>query len=132
MNDQELQAYGRRLFERRREGILVRPAAVSIGDWGPSEHECHGNVTTWCQHNPQGHKPVRGWLYFDFGLILPYVRFTAHSVVEQENGELADITPSQASQEYPFIRAEETEDAYAALIADGCLQHINYYWKAAK
>jgi hypothetical protein len=104
-----------RLYERRDEGVMLNWAAVSIGDWHPQHNVCHENVTTWCQNQPN-HHVVRGWFYFAFEDLQPYVQFTAHSAVRIENGELYDITPSNASQQYPFIVAEETEEAYAALV----------------
>lgn len=64
---------------------------VSIGDWRPSVACCHDNVTKWVAAHPDA-KAVRGWvtLYGDgfSGMFL-----TAHSVVEQSDGELYDITP---------------------------------------
>ena len=115
LTDEDLAAYAAQLYRRRAEGVIVRPATVQIGDWTPDEHECHGNVTTLCEVS-SNHSPVRGWLYFDFGGFLAYVRFNTHSVVIDEHGELLDITPTRASERYPFIRAEEGEKEYANLI----------------
>ena len=78
-------------------------------------HECHRNVTTWCEHSAD-HKAVRGWLFFD----LPLVHFIAHSVVEDKSGDIFDITPAQkVFQSYPFIRAEEDEDTFESLVEHG-------------
>jgi hypothetical protein len=104
-----------RLFERRREGIILRWADVSIGDWRPQRNECHANVTTWC-HYQSAHQPIRGWLYFDLENLMPYVLFKPHSAVATEDGTLVDITPSVASRQYPFIVAEESEEEYRALV----------------
>ena len=121
----DIEAYAARLYERRSEGIITGVAEASNDDWTPSKNECHANVTDWCEHY-LGHKPVRGWLYFDFDNLLPIVRFNAHSVIENENGELFDITPSKASQRYPFIRAEESEEEFAFLVEELNTTIINY------
>lgn len=119
------QEIGRRLYARRGEAVITKFAKAQIGDWKPNEHECHGNVTTWCEHHGK-HKPVRGWLFFDYEDILPHVRFTAHSVIEDESGDLVDITPSRASQPYPFIRAEEDDETFASLVEDHGLMNIDF------
>jgi hypothetical protein len=66
--------------------------------------------------------PARGWLYFDFLGALEYVLFLAHSVVRVPNGELWDITPMQASQDYLFLPDIESEEEYAALIESGVVR----------
>ena len=113
----DIDAYAARLYERRSEGVITGVAQASIEDWTPSGHDCHANVTDWCEHY-LGHKPVRGWLYFDFSKPMSVVRFYAHSVIENEKGELFDITPSKASQQYPFIRADESEEEFAYLVEE--------------
>ena len=57
-------------------------------------HECHRNVTIWCEHRAD-HKAVRGWLFFDLTDTLQFIRFIAHSVVEDKSGAIFDITPAQ-------------------------------------
>ena len=58
---------------------------------------------------------MRGWLFFDFG-VFGFVRFNAHSVVEEANGNFIEITPSRASQRYPFIRHEGKEEDFISLV----------------
>ena len=112
------QEIGRRLFARRSEGVIAKLKKVQIGDWRPSERECHRNVTIWCEQRAD-HKAVRGWLFFDLTGVVPLVRFTAHSVVEDVNGDLVDITPAKVFQSYPFIRAEEDEETFESLVEHG-------------
>lgn len=121
LDAKEIPEYSKRLYERRAEGIIVQPATVSLGDWKTSPNDCHANVSAWCS-NVQGYEAVRGWLYFDLANALPYVLFNAHSVVRAPDGKLWDITPAQASQLYPFIVAEETEEEYARLIESGVVR----------
>jgi hypothetical protein len=114
----ELPEYSQVLFRRRLEGVLVRRAAVSIGKWEPTPNTCHSNVDQWCRHMTE-YAPIRGWLYFDFEDALPHVMFNAHSVVRAPDGQLLDITPSQASRRYPFLIATEPEEEYFRLIDGG-------------
>ena len=111
LTDEELAEIARRLYARRTEGVITRLAkAPPIENWRAREHECHWNVTNWCAFHPE-HKPVRGWLYFPL-----LVQFNTHSVIENEDGELVDITPTRSSDQYPFIRAEEDEAGYIKII----------------
>lgn len=106
----DITAYAKSLYERRTEGIILKCADVSIGEWNPKLNQCHDNVTIWCEHEPS-HQSVRGWLYLDLLGI-----FLAHSAICTPNGELYDITPLNATQQYPFIIAKESEAEYAALV----------------
>jgi hypothetical protein len=51
---------------------------------------------------------VRGWVVFDQSnnpfASRPRFHFAAHSVVATPEGKLIDITPSDISNPYPFIR----------------------------
>jgi hypothetical protein len=81
---------------------------------GPAtEHECHNNVDRWVSENPD-HKAVRGWLFFNMLL-----RFTAHSVVEAPDGRMFDLTPSRASQRYPFLRHHGPNNEFEAIVLAG-------------
>jgi len=63
--------------------------------------------------------PVRGWLFFSLSYPSPlvnFVLFNAHSVIRQADGTLFDITPSRASQPYPFIRAEENDEDFLRFV----------------
>lgn len=103
--DIELQRLGASLYERRMSGVFVPGIEIPAGyqGWRPVENRCHDNVQVWTAGRPE-HKAVRGFLFFDLARAMPYVWFNAHSVVETEDGSLIDITSSQASQRYPFIR----------------------------
>ena len=111
----DLKEYARRLYVRRTEAVFSRRARVSFGRWIPIEHECHANVAQWCAFQPN-HRPVRGWLYFDYDNLLPYVHFNAHSVIQNEAGELVDITPTLASRDYPFLVDTESVHEYESLL----------------
>ena len=87
----------------------------------PKENMCHHNATA--MEEISGYTAVRGWLCFDFAALMTVVRFTAHSVVSTADGTLIDLTPSRASQRYPFLRVEE-DDTYVALIEESQVQYI--------
>ncbi|WP_157158015.1 hypothetical protein [Bradyrhizobium genomosp. III] len=93
------------------------------------EHDCHRNVDLFVSQNA-GHRTVRGWLIFDFrNLFLlglqPIVRFTAHSLIENEQGQKIDITPSRASQPYPFIEHPFGETDFMSLVDGRQISHID-------
>jgi hypothetical protein len=117
--------YAEALHSRASEAILLKRAVIENGDWEPQANMCHHNVSMWCEQKTD-YSPVRGWLYFDMPG-LNYVRFVAHSAVRAPDGELYDITPSNAQQDYPFIESGLSEDEYAELVEDrgyGEIQHI--------
>ncbi len=114
------------LYERINEAIIPKWADISIGEWTPKENLCHENVTTICHHSPS-YTPVRGWLYFDLEGALPYVWFNAHSLVRDDSGIMYDITPSKATQQYPFIEAEESEQEYAELVEKSGIIRLTHY-----
>jgi hypothetical protein len=111
----ELREYAAQLYARRGEGRIVEPARVEIGDWEPVPNECHHNATT-IAANSDEYQAVRGWLYFNFADALPFVRFTAHSVVRNRAGQLWDITPYRIPRRYPFIVANLTDEAFQDMI----------------
>jgi hypothetical protein len=57
---------------------------------------------------------------------LGFCRFIPHSVVEDEEGVLFDITPSRASRRYPFLKDELTEEEYVLLITSRQLLHLDH------
>lgn len=111
MYPREIQEYVADLFRRRGEAILVARAVIEGGDWQPQPNECHCNVDTYCQYD-NSYVPVRGWLFFDYGYLLNYVSFLQHSILRFPDGRLMDITPSHASQDYPFIIANESDEDF--------------------
>ena len=110
-----LDRYAAHLYSRIDEAVVLSCADVGIGNWVPEHNECHINVTTFCEHQPD-YSLVRGWLFFDLGGTSDKVKFLADSVVRSQDGTLYDITPSRASQQYPFVSADESEKEYRELV----------------
>ena len=126
MSEEDIRRYGAALYSRIDEAVMLQRARIEGGDWQPEPNKCHHNVTEWCQHN-QGYTPVRGWLYFDLAGLTNYVKFVAHSAVRTPEGELSDITPSNASKDYPFIPAVESEHKYAELVEACPNGEVNHF-----
>ncbi len=79
------------------ERVPFKP--VFIGDWRPQVAQCHENVDAWVKGN-LGAVAVRGWVtYASFGEL--GIGLTAHSVVQDSDGRLFDITPLARSNETP-------------------------------
>lgn len=114
-------AYAAKLFARLGEAVMLQRVEVNLDGWQPRENECHANASEIHLRN-SAYVPVRGWLYFDFGNYLDRVQFLAHSAVRTPEGGFCDVTPSRASQDYPFIPAEESEQEFAALIQGGVIR----------
>jgi hypothetical protein len=127
----DLKGLAKSLYERRNTGIIVPYEARATTGWTPSEHECHINVDRFVLEN-SGHKAVRGWLVYNFELG-PWLgwpafwRFNAHSVIEDVNNRLFDITPApRASKRYPFIRHDGPEGEFEALLASYSIRHLDH------
>ena len=114
-----------RLYERRDQAIVVPCGDCSSADFQPVEQDCHGNVEVWCKAHP-GHKPVRGWLVFERYSRPGFCRFIAHSVVEDEQGQLFDPTPTRASRRHPFVRDESVEEEFLLMLAARQLVHLDH------
>lgn len=98
---------------------------------GAREHQCHDNADQFVAVN-EGYRVVRGWLYFDFrehAVLLfgsePFIRFSAHSLVQDVRGERYEITPSKASQPYPFIEHPFGKDDFDKLVDGRQLSNID-------
>jgi hypothetical protein len=113
------------LYSLQNTAVVVPYGKRSLPGWVPTENQCHGNVDYWVLNN-LGSKSVRGWLYFDFRPVLCFVKFTAHSIVQDENGALVDPTPSRASQQYPFIRHPGTDDEFIELVEKYQVTNFDY------
>jgi hypothetical protein len=107
---EETKKYIEKLYDRRQGAEVVTRYEMKGGNWQPQLKLCHENVDAYIK-NTDGFKAARGWLYFDLQGF-NYVMFVQHSVLESPEGQLMEITPSDASQEYPFIRAYESDEEF--------------------
>src|SRR3979490_1529128 len=120
-----LEDLARRLYQRRRGATAVPFRACSSAAFQPAEQDCHRNVDLWCRARPE-HKPVRGWLILENHPRLGVCRFVAHSVIEDERARLFDLTPSAASQRYPFLRTEMVDEEYLLMLSARHLVHVDH------
>lgn len=135
-SDNEIQEYGRSLYQRRGLGFQIERVIKSFHDWRPEKKKCHENVLKFCAWE-NGCKPIRGWLYLDYGndnevsmalsLTRPFVEFLAHSIVQLNDGNFCDITPVEdLAGNYPFIIAVESEEKFVSHIATSHIQKLRY------
>jgi len=125
MNQEQLQALAKRLYERRHEGVFVSPAAMSSADWQPKPNRCHWNVGMYLKRYPQ-HRAVRGWLYD--GTEDGVARFIAHSVIETAQGDLVDITPIISPVRFAFIRHEGLEAEFLEMVKGEKSPRVEHFY----
>jgi hypothetical protein len=99
------------VVERLDQSVILRRIVAHIGEWTPTVNRCHDNVAIWVAKKPQ-HKHVYGFIYMDLRPNARCIRLMAHSAVETEDGTLCDITPHEASIDYPFIRHLGTDEEF--------------------
>jgi len=99
------------VVKRLDQSVILRHIFARIGEWTPTANRCHDNVAIWVAKKPQ-HKHVHGFIYMDLRPRAQCIRLMAHSAVETEDGTLCDITPHEASVNYPFIRHLGTDEEF--------------------
>ncbi len=109
------------LYERRGEAVVVPYEDRSDNQFQPAQNDCHRNVEAWCRLHPS-HRPVRGWLVFDYSEQRRY-RFISHSLVEDEEGHRFDIT---AYTGHPFLEFEGIEEEFVLLMSARQLTHVDH------
>lgn len=113
MDTQALTRLAKSVVRRLDDAVILRRKIAHIGEWTPVKHRCHDNVAYWVARRHH-HKHVYGFIYMDLRPHSNCIRLTAHSAVETEDGTLCDITPHDASADYPFIRHLGTDEEFAA------------------
>ncbi|MNV70006.1 hypothetical protein D3C71_1629440 [compost metagenome] len=109
------------LFARSPEAEVVSRQALSLPDWTPQARLCHDNCDIWVSRN-ENWRRVRGVLIFDtrqFG----FIRFVAHSVVANPDGDFIDITPCDATG-YPFLEYLGSIDEYRIIELASIVDHV--------
>jgi hypothetical protein len=110
----EIEQYGKELYSRKEEAIILSWADCGDEGWKPREKECHLNVTELCLMNADL-QPARGWLMFDL-VATNLVKFVAHSVVKNIDGKYYDITPPNIDNRPPFILAKDSEVDFEKIV----------------
>jgi hypothetical protein len=84
---------------------------VSHGRWRPLAQQCHTNVHQWVSYHPE-HRAVQGFRFVPRPA-LSACAFYAHTVVEDEAGNLFDITPGSLAA--PFVHHTGSLEDFAEL-----------------
>jgi hypothetical protein len=122
-DDVRLQVLARGVVARWQDGDAIIVPFREVGmhgpdgdvDWLPLPHRCHDNVAAWVSVSPH-HKAVRGYVLFPPNPLYGGILVQAHTVVEMEEGAF-DITPTGASQSYPFVRHTGTDEEFELMAA---------------
>ncbi|MDH5231121.1 MAG: hypothetical protein OEY38_13735 [Gammaproteobacteria bacterium] len=115
----DIEKYAGSLFSRVNDAKILVRETINIGGLVAAPNMCHHNVSE-LHLQDNDYIPVRGWLYFDLPG-LDFVKFVAHSAIRKPNGKIVDITPSNASKDYPFLDGNLSEEEYANIVEGmGC------------
>jgi hypothetical protein len=98
------------VIRRALAGECVELREKILTHYDPTPHLCHHNAREWVAVHPE-HKHVYGFLVAnhretDTSMVI------AHSVVEDTEGRLCDITPNDAENRYPFVRHIGSDDEF--------------------
>jgi hypothetical protein len=116
------------------QSLYRRKSAAQVVDYrhvddSYLENFCHKNAADYAAKNP-GWKVVHGWLIFDFEAdthgLLTLVQFNPHSILENQDGERLDVTPSRASRRYPFLDHVGTPLDFARIVDGNSICVIEY------
>jgi hypothetical protein len=127
-----LAKYAASLYARIHERQWVKREIIQLNGWQPAQNHCHANSMI-LETYGEGFSAVHGWLYLDYDYTADFVRFIAHSVVTNQQGQLIDITPYAAeARHFPFITSELSNPEYEAVLnalikkygATNCLDHL--------
>lgn len=95
------------VIRRALAGESVELVEKVLTHYEPTAHRCHDNVREWVKLYPK-YKQVNGFLVANQQAIDTSI-VIAHCAVEDTEGTLCDITPSDAMYRYPFVRHVGTE-----------------------
>jgi hypothetical protein len=119
MRDVDPAAIAESLYQRRDSGVLV-PYEPRDLDWSPRPNDCHNNTDRYVIENA-GHRSVRGWRILDYSDV-GLARFLSHSVIEDAEGHLFDITPTPSRNPPRFLVHEGPEGQFEFLVTSGYSQ----------
>ncbi len=109
-----IEAYFAALYARIGEAVPVPFESVSIEEWQPVISDCHNNAGRWAEHDA-GRKVIRGWLTWGLNEFWQST-FIAHSVIEDRDGRLFDVTPIDPHTPRPdFLRHDGTAAEFDAM-----------------
>jgi len=104
ITDQLLLKYGHCLLSKIEEAQFLPFLDVLINGEMAKKKDCHRNAMCFSEEN-KSFRLVHGWLIIDPRPKFNSIKFIAHSVVMNTDGNLIDITPSDASDSYLFLPA---------------------------
>jgi hypothetical protein len=94
------------------EGVELRQKVLK--HYEPKAHRCHDNVREWVKLYPELTQ-VYGFFVANGGATSLVI---AHSAVEEPDGTLCDITPSDSIYRYPFLRHLGTKDEFELIAGE--------------
>lgn len=112
-----LRQYASYLFSRIDKAEHLAFIPVEINGQSPAPNDCHENARAFVLLNPI-YKIVYGWICVDGGLESSSIDFIAHSVIQDINGNLYEITPIYSIESRPFLTAELNDHDFADIVIE--------------
>lgn len=110
-----LQQYASYLYGRINEASFLTFKHVSMNGQAPTPKNCNENARFFVASD-SSYKIVYGWICVDGGNASPSIDFIAHSVIQDSNGQLYEITPVLSIMPRPFLSSELDEHNFADIV----------------
>lgn len=126
-NAQAFTKYKAYLASRLQKTVSVPFKKVLIDGAETTPNHCHDNVTHYIEDNPSFRRK-NGWLVLDCSKEDGFIMFYAHAIVEDEHGNLCDIT-LRDSQERLFIESFLSDEQFKIISHDMGIMTLRHNFK---
>lgn len=123
-NAQTFREYTEFLASRLHQTVSIPFKKILIDGAETTPNHCHDNVTHYIEDNPN-FKRKNGWLALDLAKEEGLVMFYAHAVIEDEHGNLYDIT-LRDSEERQFIESFLSDEQFKIISHDRGITKLRY------
>ncbi len=110
-----LRKYSSYLFSRINESGSLTFKQVEIDGQLSLARNCHENTRGFLKSN-SSHKIIYGWIFEKSESKLEHIEFFAHSVIQDPDGYLFDITPIQSNKPVMFLAANLNDNDFADIV----------------
>ena len=109
-----IEAYKLFIVKLLNYGLIPTSVNVNTNCFIAEYRECHDNTEAYCALN-NSCKRIRGWICLSYSGS-PYTTLASHSIIQTEENEFIDITPSLIPNENKFLPSFLSDSDYDNLI----------------